>query len=146
MKLEVGFQPGITFIVVQKRHLTRLFCADKKDQVTNIIFVLLPVYIPRCVTPCQCPQTPCERDNSKIYAQNFMKLFRSLDISMLMIPIFRWPSGTIHVLRGQERSNFEHLFKFAVVSGTIRDRAKQQNKQLWNFLESINNLPLSQKL
>ena len=28
-------------------------------------------------------------------------------------------------LRGQERSNFEHLFKFAVISGTVRDRAKQ---------------------
>ncbi|XP_046362549.1 protein argonaute-2-like isoform X2 [Haliotis cracherodii] len=32
MKLEVGYQPGITFIVVQKRHHTRLFCADRKDQ------------------------------------------------------------------------------------------------------------------
>ncbi|XP_067937270.1 protein argonaute-2-like [Watersipora subatra] len=31
VKLEVGYQPGITFIVVQKRHHTRLFCADKKD-------------------------------------------------------------------------------------------------------------------
>jgi eukaryotic translation initiation factor 2C len=33
MKLEMGYQPGITFVVVQKRHHTRLFCADKKDQV-----------------------------------------------------------------------------------------------------------------
>ena len=33
MNLEMGYQPGITFIVVQKRHHTRLFCADKKDQV-----------------------------------------------------------------------------------------------------------------
>ncbi|CAK9293816.1 unnamed protein product [Gordionus sp. m RMFG-2023] len=33
MKLEVGYQPGITFIVVQKRHHTRLFCADKKEQI-----------------------------------------------------------------------------------------------------------------
>lgn len=32
MRLEAGYQPGITFIVVQKRHHTRLFCADKKDQ------------------------------------------------------------------------------------------------------------------
>ncbi|KAF6775968.1 hypothetical protein AHF37_04519 [Paragonimus kellicotti] len=32
VKLELGYQPGITFIVVQKRHHTRLFCADKKDQ------------------------------------------------------------------------------------------------------------------
>ena len=33
MKLEIGYQPGITFVVVQKRHHTRLFCADKRDQV-----------------------------------------------------------------------------------------------------------------
>lgn len=32
VKLELGYQPGITFIAVQKRHHTRLFCADKKDQ------------------------------------------------------------------------------------------------------------------
>ena len=32
VKLELGYQPGITFIVVQKRHHTRLFCADKRDQ------------------------------------------------------------------------------------------------------------------
>ena len=33
VELEPGYQPGITFIVVQKRHHTRLFCADKKEQV-----------------------------------------------------------------------------------------------------------------
>ena len=33
MKLEAEYQPGITFIVVQKRHHTRLFCADRKDQI-----------------------------------------------------------------------------------------------------------------
>ncbi|XP_052762994.1 protein argonaute-2-like isoform X3 [Mya arenaria] len=33
MKLEADYQPGITFIVVQKRHHTRLFCADRKDQI-----------------------------------------------------------------------------------------------------------------
>lgn len=32
IKLEAGYRPGITFIVVQKRHHTRLFCADKKEQ------------------------------------------------------------------------------------------------------------------
>ncbi len=32
MKLENGYQPGITYVVVQKRHHTRLFCADKKEQ------------------------------------------------------------------------------------------------------------------
>lgn len=32
MKLENGYQPGITFIAVQKRHHTRLFCADRKEQ------------------------------------------------------------------------------------------------------------------
>lgn len=33
MKLEVDYQPGISFIVVQKRHHTRLFCADRNDQI-----------------------------------------------------------------------------------------------------------------
>ena len=32
MKLELDYKPGITFIVVQKRHHTRLFCSDKKEQ------------------------------------------------------------------------------------------------------------------
>ncbi|XP_046427980.1 protein argonaute-2 isoform X3 [Neodiprion fabricii] len=32
IKLESEYKPGITFIVVQKRHHTRLFCADKKEQ------------------------------------------------------------------------------------------------------------------
>ncbi|CAG5124840.1 unnamed protein product [Candidula unifasciata] len=32
MKLEVDYQPGITFIVVQKRHHTRLFCANSNDR------------------------------------------------------------------------------------------------------------------
>jgi len=32
IKLEPEYKPGITFIVVQKRHHTRLFCADKKEQ------------------------------------------------------------------------------------------------------------------
>jgi hypothetical protein len=30
IKLEADYKPGITFVVVQKRHHTRLFCADKK--------------------------------------------------------------------------------------------------------------------
>ncbi|CAG2161723.1 unnamed protein product [Oppiella nova] len=33
MKLEDDYRPGITFIVVQKRHHTRLFCADKREQI-----------------------------------------------------------------------------------------------------------------
>ncbi|KAL3991106.1 Piwi domain family protein [Acanthocheilonema viteae] len=33
MLLEEDYQPGITFIAVQKRHHTRLFAVDKKDQV-----------------------------------------------------------------------------------------------------------------
>lgn len=31
MKLEKGYQPGITFVVVQKRHHTRLFCENPAD-------------------------------------------------------------------------------------------------------------------
>ncbi|NXC18234.1 AGO1 protein, partial [Corythaeola cristata] len=33
IKLEKDYQPGITYIVVQKRHHTRLFCADKTERI-----------------------------------------------------------------------------------------------------------------
>ena len=33
LKLEDDYRPGITFIVVQKRHHTRLFCASHTDMV-----------------------------------------------------------------------------------------------------------------
>ncbi|MEQ2225660.1 Protein argonaute-3 [Ilyodon furcidens] len=33
ISLEKEYQPGITFIVVQKRHHTRLFCADRSERV-----------------------------------------------------------------------------------------------------------------
>ena len=39
MKLEEDYEPGITFIVVQKRHHTRLFCADHKDMVGTNVYV-----------------------------------------------------------------------------------------------------------
>ncbi|KAF2350248.1 Protein argonaute Mid domain [Trinorchestia longiramus] len=32
IKLEADYKPGITYIAVQKRHHTRLFCSDKKEQ------------------------------------------------------------------------------------------------------------------
>lgn len=35
IKLEKDYQPGITFIVVQKRHHTRLFCTDKNERVCS---------------------------------------------------------------------------------------------------------------
>lgn len=35
IKLEKDYQPGITFIVVQKRHHTRLFCTDKNERVSH---------------------------------------------------------------------------------------------------------------
>lgn len=38
IKLEKDYQPGITYIVVQKRHHTRLFCADKSERVNFLCF------------------------------------------------------------------------------------------------------------
>ncbi|RXG58678.1 Protein argonaute-2, partial [Armadillidium vulgare] len=32
IKLEADYKPGITYIAVQKRHHTRLFCSDKREQ------------------------------------------------------------------------------------------------------------------
>lgn len=34
IKLEKDYQPGITFVVVQKRHHTRLFCVDRNERVS----------------------------------------------------------------------------------------------------------------
>lgn len=34
IKLEKDYQPGITFVVVQKRHHTRLFCMDRNERVS----------------------------------------------------------------------------------------------------------------
>ena len=35
ISLEKDYQPGITYIVVQKRHHTRLFCADRNERVRS---------------------------------------------------------------------------------------------------------------
>lgn len=43
--LEKDYQPGITYIVVQKRHHTRLFCADRNERVSNTNFVNIIVTI-----------------------------------------------------------------------------------------------------
>jgi eukaryotic translation initiation factor 2C len=45
MKLETGYQPGITFVAVQKRHHTRLFCADRKEQVSKGYIIILSVVL-----------------------------------------------------------------------------------------------------
>lgn len=42
IKLEKDYQPGITFIVVQKRHHTRLFCTDKNERVREYTTTRLP--------------------------------------------------------------------------------------------------------
>lgn len=48
IKLEKDYQPGITFVVVQKRHHTRLFCMDRNERVSIVVFgdtrVTLPFY------------------------------------------------------------------------------------------------------
>lgn len=36
IKLEKDYQPGITFVVVQKRHHTRLFCTDRNERVSGL--------------------------------------------------------------------------------------------------------------
>lgn len=35
ISLEEDYRPGITYIVVQKRHHTRLFCSDKAERVST---------------------------------------------------------------------------------------------------------------
>lgn len=50
ISLEKEYQPGITYIVVQKRHHTRLFCADRNERVSlhhfaNVIKAIKHVYV-----------------------------------------------------------------------------------------------------
>ena len=63
MKLEDGYEPGITFIVVQKRHHTNLFCSDAKDmvQIFNLrrsflqqIFMAEFTHVCSCDPLCLC--------------------------------------------------------------------------------------------
>ena len=44
-KLEDGYQPGITFMVVQKRHHTRLFCANSQVGGVGVGVVVLSVVV-----------------------------------------------------------------------------------------------------
>jgi len=60
MKLEVDYQPGISFIVVQKRHHTRLFCVDRKDQVGHPTF-----------HPPPLPSPPFEKRKTFLFSEAF---------------------------------------------------------------------------
>ena len=55
MKLEEGYEPGITFVIVQKRHHTRLFCSDGRDMV-------------------------CPRDRSRIFKKGGWYMLRQADV------------------------------------------------------------------
>lgn len=44
ISLEKEYQPGITYIVVQKRHHTRLFCADRNERVSLHHFALMLMF------------------------------------------------------------------------------------------------------
>lgn len=46
ISLEKEYQPGITYIVVQKRHHTRLFCADRNERVSPLTYMLDTVMVP----------------------------------------------------------------------------------------------------
>ena len=43
-RLEVGYHPPVTFIVVQKRHHTRLFPGEQKDEVCFQITYLTSMF------------------------------------------------------------------------------------------------------
>ncbi len=38
-KINESYKPGVTFVVVQKRHHTRLFPVDKKDAVSSVFLL-----------------------------------------------------------------------------------------------------------
>ncbi|XP_013856459.1 protein argonaute-3, partial [Austrofundulus limnaeus] len=57
LSLEKDYQPGITYIVVQKRHHTRLFCSDRSEQVGRPHLDRTPASPDRkCLNVPLCPQ------------------------------------------------------------------------------------------
>lgn len=60
ISLEKEYQPGITYIVVQKRHHTRLFCADRNERVSSP--QTYPSPIQTCVIVMQDTNTAAQND------------------------------------------------------------------------------------
>lgn len=73
IKLEAEYRPGITFVVVQKRHHTRLFCSEKRDQSGK------SGNIPAGTTVDVCITHPTEFDFYLCSHQGIQVNFKTLD-------------------------------------------------------------------
>lgn len=74
LKLEIDYRPGITFIVVQKRHHTRLFCADKKEQSGKSGNIPAGTTVDVCIThPTEFDFYLCSHQGIQVNLPSFMQ-------------------------------------------------------------------------
>jgi len=79
VKLEGGYHPGITFIVVQKKHHTRLFCADKRDQIGKSGNIPAGTAVDAGIThPTEFDFYLCSHAGIQVSGQRFVKSRHSL--------------------------------------------------------------------
>jgi len=79
LKLEFEYRPGITFIVVQKRHHTRLFCADKKEQSGKSGNIPAGTTVDVCIThPTEFDFYLCSHQGIQVIFINQCKIYVSL--------------------------------------------------------------------
>lgn len=76
IKLEAEYRPGITFVVVQKRHHTRLFCSEKRDQSGKSGNIPAGTTVDVCIThPTEFDFYLCSHQGIQVKKFNHMILF-----------------------------------------------------------------------
>lgn len=84
LKLEIDYRPGITFIVVQKRHHTRLFCADKKEQSGKSGNIPAGTTVDVCIThPTEFDFYLCSHQGIQVNLRENDQLVASVEIIFL---------------------------------------------------------------
>lgn len=91
IKLEAEYRPGITFIAVQKRHHTRLFCADKREQSGKSGNIPAGTTVDVCIThPTEFDFYLCSHQGIQVSSKEIYK-FSSSDIVINLLcfrPLF----------------------------------------------------------
>lgn len=85
IKLEKDYQPGITFVVVQKRHHTRLFCMDRNERV-SVVWLL---WGGNCVS--SVTNLAKNWDTTWVWGQNDVEMAPSQLLHVLLCPFWQCP-------------------------------------------------------
>lgn len=84
IKLEAEYRPGITFVVVQKRHHTRLFCSEKRDQSGKSGNIPAGTTVDVCIThPTEFDFYLCSHQGIQVSLKNLLLKYISIFILFL---------------------------------------------------------------